>query len=57
MMVTDDVLTVRDARPGLRFAYLSPLVIGLWVLSFLFIGNLGPSTAEVAYAKEAYSIL
>ncbi|HDM8223770.1 TPA: hypothetical protein P0E17_003198, partial [Vibrio campbellii] len=52
MTVTDDVLTVRDARHGLRFAYLLPLVIGLWVLSFLFIGDLGPSTAEVANAKE-----
>ncbi|MCE7732634.1 MULTISPECIES: hypothetical protein [Vibrio harveyi group] len=55
MTVTDDVLTVRDARHGLRFAYLLPLVIGLWVLSFLFIDRIGPHPDEVAYAKEKIS--
>ena len=51
MTVTDDVLTVRDARHGLRFAYLLPVVVGLWILSFLFIGDLGPSTAQISFAK------
>ncbi|MGI9920272.1 hypothetical protein [Vibrio owensii] len=55
MTVTDDVLTVRDARHGLRFAYLLPLVIGLWVLSFLFIERVGLHPYEVAYAKESIS--
>ncbi|UUM31581.1 hypothetical protein [Vibrio japonicus] len=55
MMVTDDVLTVRDARHGLRFAYLLPLVLGLWVLSFVFIERVGPHPDEIAYAKESIS--
>ncbi|UUM31579.1 hypothetical protein [Vibrio japonicus] len=52
MAVTDDVLSVRDARHGLRFAYLLPLVIGLWVLSFFFIGKLGSNTASIHTGEE-----
>ncbi|UUM31583.1 hypothetical protein [Vibrio japonicus] len=52
MTVTDDVLTVRDARHGLRFAYLLPLVIGLWILSCAFIGDLGPNSASVSYGRD-----
>lgn len=52
MTVTDDVLTVRDARHGLRFAYLLPLVIGLWFLAFVFVGKLGPNSASLITAKE-----
>jgi len=52
MSVTDDILSVRNARHGLRFTYLMPLVIGLWVLSFVFIGNLFPHPDEISYAKE-----
>ena len=55
MTVTDDVLAVRDARHGLRFAFLLPLVIGLCVLSFLFIERVGLHPYEVAYAKENIS--
>ncbi|OLQ89769.1 hypothetical protein BIY21_14635 [Vibrio ponticus] len=52
MSVTDDVLTVREASHGLRFSFLLPLVIGLWMLSFTFIGGLGPNSASVATGKE-----
>ncbi len=55
MSVNDDILTVRDARHGLRFAYLLPLVIGLWILSFTFIGDVGPHPNEISYAKEKIS--
>ncbi|WP_157617577.1 hypothetical protein, partial [Vibrio mexicanus] len=52
MTVTDDVLSVRDAKNGLRLAYLLPLVIGLWVLSFLFVGKLGTNTASINTGLE-----
>lgn len=52
MTVTDDVLTVRDARHGLRFAYLLPLVIGLWILSCGFISDLGPNSASVSFGRD-----
>ncbi len=52
MTVTDDILSVRDARHGARFAYLLPLVIGLWILSFTFIGDLGPNSASVSYGRD-----
>ena len=52
MTVTDDVLTVRDARHSLRTVFLLPLVIGLWILSFLFMDKLGSNTASINTGKE-----
>ncbi|MCW8349302.1 hypothetical protein MD535_25305, partial [Vibrio sp. ZSDZ65] len=52
MTVTDDVLSVRDAKNKLRFSYLLPLVIGLWILAFTFSSNLGPNSASLKTAKE-----
>lgn len=52
MAVTDDVLTVRDARHGLRTAFLLPLVVGLWILSCGFISDLGPNSASVSFGKD-----
>ncbi|CAH1600714.1 conserved hypothetical protein [Vibrio jasicida] len=52
MTVTDDVLTVRDARHGLRFAYLLPLVVGLWILSCGFISDLVPSSESMSYGRK-----
>uniref|UniRef100_UPI00063C6430 hypothetical protein n=1 Tax=Vibrio mexicanus TaxID=1004326 RepID=UPI00063C6430 len=56
MTVTDDVISVRDAKNGLRLAYLLPLVIGLWVLSFTFVGKLGPTEDQLAFAKEVLEL-
>ncbi|MFV8454070.1 hypothetical protein ACNO5M_03080 [Vibrio owensii] len=52
MTVTDDVLTVRDARHSLRTVFLLTLVIGLWILSFLFMDKLGSNTASINTGKE-----
>ncbi len=52
MSVTDDVLSIREARSVLGITFLLPLVIGLWVLSFNFVGDLGWNSASIDSAKR-----
>ncbi len=52
MSVSDDILAVRDARHGLRTAFLLPLVVGLWILSCVFISDLGPNSASVSFGRD-----
>ena len=41
MQVTDDTISVRDARHTIRFVYLTPIVVLFWLLSIFFINDLG----------------
>ncbi|MBN3580718.1 hypothetical protein, partial [Vibrio neptunius] len=53
MEVTEDALAVRDSLHNLRLPYLLPLVLGLWFIVFLCVGELGLNTASIDTAKES----
>ncbi|QXX08157.1 hypothetical protein KW548_21090 [Vibrio neptunius] len=52
MEVTEDALAVRDSRHNLRLPYLLPLVLGLWFIVFLCVGELGPNSASIITAQK-----
>ncbi|WP_425628629.1 hypothetical protein [Vibrio neptunius] len=52
MEVTEDALAVRDSLHNLRLPYLLPLVLGLWFIVFLCVGELGFNSASINTGKK-----
>ncbi|MBN3495871.1 hypothetical protein, partial [Vibrio neptunius] len=52
MEVTEDALAVRDSLHNLRLPYLLPLVLGLWFIVFICVGELGFNSASINTGKK-----
>lgn len=52
MQVTDDVISIRDARHDIRTVYLIPVVVVVWFLFIFILSDLGLNSASINYGKE-----
>ncbi|UTZ30691.1 hypothetical protein HB762_04385 [Vibrio campbellii] len=52
MQVTDDIISIRDARHDIRSVYLIPVVVVVWFLFIFILSDLGLNSASINYGKE-----
>ncbi|PQJ70715.1 hypothetical protein BTO01_05255 [Vibrio jasicida] len=52
MQVTDDIISIRDARHDIRSVYLIPVVVAVWLLFVFILSDLGSNSASISYGKE-----
>ncbi|PQJ70717.1 hypothetical protein BTO01_05265 [Vibrio jasicida] len=52
MQVTDDIISIRDARHDIRSVYLIPVVIAIWLLTIFFISDLGLDSSTVRFSQK-----
>ncbi|PQJ70716.1 hypothetical protein BTO01_05260 [Vibrio jasicida] len=52
MQVTDDIISIRDARHDMRSVYLIPVVVVVWFLFIFILSDLGLNSASINYGKE-----
>ncbi|NRB68867.1 MAG: hypothetical protein HRU48_16085 [Vibrio sp.] len=52
MQVTDDIISIRDARHAIRSVYLVPVVIAVWFTFIFIISDLGLNSASINYGKD-----
>ncbi|MBN3575679.1 hypothetical protein [Vibrio neptunius] len=52
MQVTDDIISIRDARHTIRSVYLVPVVVVFWLLSIFFINDLGLDPSTVRFSQK-----
>ncbi|NRB68868.1 MAG: hypothetical protein HRU48_16090, partial [Vibrio sp.] len=55
MQVTDDIISIRDARHTIRSVYLVPVVVVVWFLFIFILSDLGSNSASISYGKELLS--
>ena len=55
MQVTDDIISIRDARHAIRSVYLVPVVIAVWFTFIFILSDLGSNSASISYGKELLS--
>ncbi|GLR06668.1 hypothetical protein GCM10007906_42560 [Vibrio hyugaensis] len=52
MQVTDDIISIRDARHDIRSVYLIPVVVVVWFLFIFILSDLGLNSASISRGKE-----
>ena len=55
MQVTDDIISIRDARHTIRSVYLVPVVVVVWFLFIFILSDLGLNSASISHGKEQLS--
>ncbi|QXX07659.1 hypothetical protein KW548_06720 [Vibrio neptunius] len=55
MQVTDDIISIRDARHTIRSVYLVPVVVVVWFLFIVILSDLGSNSASISHGKEQLS--
>ncbi|MBN3574411.1 hypothetical protein [Vibrio neptunius] len=55
MQVTDDIISIRDARHTIRSVYLVPVVVVVWFLFIVILSDFGLNSASISHGKEQLS--